>query len=80
MNQFETLEEFNGAIELWCADNDVDLRINTKYHYTLMKQDMRVDIFPVNQKYHIVTKPQERGEWEELEPFLDRSFRTAGHE
>lgn len=80
MNQFETFKEFNDAIEQWCVDNDVDLRINTKYHYTLMKDDFRIDIYPTNQRYHIVTQPQERGDWEILEPFLDKTFENARRE
>lgn len=76
MEQFETIQDFVDALEIWCMDNEVDLRINTKYHYTLMREDFRIDLWPKNQRYHIVSHPQERGGYDEytLENFLDKIF------
>lgn len=79
MKQFETIEEFVEALEIWCSINSVDLRINTRYHYTLMKDDFRIDLWPVNQKYHIVTQPQERGVYDEFEDICNKHFNDSNN-
>ena len=58
----EKLEEF-------CVENKIDLQKRTDYHYSLHKNDIRVDVFPTRGKFHNV-KTGKRGWCDKLEDLL----------
>ncbi len=67
---------FKEEIKQICEDNEIELKINTSYHYTLKKDNCRIDLFPVNKRFHRVDHPQSRGDYEVLTDIIGNFLLT----
>lgn len=63
----------------WCKVHLVDIKENTLYHASLIRNEIRVDIYWVNERYHIVNHHnkdmrQKRGDVGDSEILLESIF------